>query len=463
MINPDAILWILFLLSFLSFMHYLFNRSLPALYCTGILLGLSLLTKYIANIFIVFYFLIILLDPIIRRESYAEMTQALRKRIMQFCIMIFVALSVFYVLYPGIWVKHDRLLLATIHSEAFVSTWLYFATFLLLLCIDIFSYHARITSAIIDLFSTYRKWIIYCIISVFIFFFSLTLINVYTGMSLFDYTYIIESPKSVYREVGQLALFSASFYPLIFGVTPLVLFGLISGIFHVVRTKKWDTSHTMILYSMIFILIYYTGSIINNVMPIVRYQIVLYPLMILMASIGWEKIASRFTKRSSIVIAFCVIALFCESLQLYRLNNYYFSYNNPLLPQKYIINSKDMGDGNYEIAQYLNALPDAHDTLVWTDKTGLCQFFVGSCNNMIQDMSLIEIAPEIDHYVVTQNRQGHIERLTQQKIENDPNYPIRLDRLYASDLQKEFEILPGNRSAQFIRVIQSEFVDIIDN
>ena len=463
MINPDALLWIFFLVSFLCFLRHLFDDSLSALYCAGAFLGLSLLTKYIANIFIVFYFFIILIDPIIRKRSPINILRSMRMRLTQFGIMIIVALSIFYIFYPGAWVKHDRILLATIHSEAFASTWIYFAVFICLLIADVFFYRAKITSVILHFLHVYRLWIIYGILSIFTAFILLMAVNVYTNMSLFDFTYIIESPKSVYRDVGPFALFSASFYPLIFGVTPIVILGLIFGIFHILRSREWQNSHVIIFYSIVFILMYYAGSIINHVMPIVRYQIVLYPLIILIASIGWTMSLSHFFKKDPRnIILLCSLILLCESVQLFALHHFYFSYNSPILPDRYIINSKDMGDGNYEVAQYLNTLPNAENLLVWTDKTGLCQFFVGSCNNMIQDLSLIEIVPQIDYYIISQNRKNYIERLTLQKKENRADYPLRLDRLYNIDTKKEFELFPGGRKAQFIRVIRSNDVNIID-
>ena len=461
MINPDALLWIFFLISFLAFFHHLFSRSLPSLYIAGIFLGLALLTKYIANIFLVFYFFIILLDPILRKEQYVDIASSLREQIVRFGIMIGIALSVFYIFYPGAWVKHDRILLATIHSEAFASTWVYFAICICILLIDIFFNRARISSAIISYLHSYAHMIIRGIMILFSFFLLLVLYNTYTDMSIIDFMMIIESPKSIYRDVGPLALFSTSFYPLAFGVTPIVLLGAFIGIYCTLCSKISVMERMIILYSVLFILMFYAGSIVNHVMPIVRYQIVLYPLMIMIASVGWSFLLDHIAP-AKFTIVVSMIFLTCEITQLFVLHGHYFSYNSPLLPQKYIINSKDMGDGNYEIAQYLNALPHAQDLLVWTDKTGLCQFFVGSCNNMIQDLALVDIAPQIDYYVVSQNRQGYITRLTAEKRANRPDYPLALDRLYDQDNPRVLEILPGGRSAQFIRIIPAHAVNIID-
>ena len=462
-INPDAILWILFLICFLHYLLYIRSRSLYHIYATGVFLGLSLLTKYIANIFIVFFFLLIFVHAFLSSLEKKELSHYFKNTITHFIIMLFIALSVFYLLYPGAWVKHDRILLATIFSEAFLSTWKFFACIISILLIDVFFFTSRVTIASISFFKHYKKLIFYIIISIFTSSIIVMLYNVYTNMSLFDMMAIIESPKSIYQDVHTSSIYFTSFYPLIFGVTPLVLCGFFYALYRAFLPSASYTDISMIFYSILFILIYYCGSVINNVVPIARYQIIIYPLLILIATYGVMYVIERtfhYSDRSFMMIIVIIICI--GSLELAHLDHYFFSYNSPLLPQKYIINSKDMGDGNYEIAQYLNALPDAKDLLIWTDKMGLCQFFIGSCNNMVQDLAIIDIAPQIDYYVISQNRQNYIERLTEQKLLHNTKYPVRLDRLFDPHITPVFSILPTGRNSQFIHVIKSESVSIID-
>lgn len=461
-INPDASLWIFFFICFLSFSLYLKNNTLTFLYITGIFLGLSLLTKYTANIFFIFFFLLIFVDTVLHKNKISNISTHLKDKLIQYGIMVFIALSIFYIFYPGVWVKHDRLLLATIQSEAFASTWIYFALLLALIIIDIFFLDSLFLQKIITFLHKYKKIFINIITSVFIISIIFVIYNVYTQMSLFDFMKMIESPKSIYRETNIFILYISTFYPLIFGITPIVLFSFLFAVIRIFIHKKWKVSYTLVFYSILFILLYYIGSITNNVVPIVRYQIILYPLVIFIASIGLYDFVRIFSHKYIFIIITSIFIFIVGVIQLHNLTNFYFAYNSPLLPKKYIINTKDMGDGNYEIAQYLNSLPNAKNLLIWTDKRGICQFFVGDCNNMIKDPTLETIAQDIDYYIISQNRKHHIIELTK-TLSHRPSYNLRLDRLYDPSIQSIHSLYPSNRQSHYIKIIDGNDVTIIDN
>ena len=460
-INPDAFLWIILFLCFISFLIYLRENTLHWIYVAGMLLGLALLTKYIANIFLVFFIILIFMDLILQREVTRPINEIIKERIIHYVILLFTALSTLYILYPGVWVKHDRLLIATIQSEAFASTWIYFALLIIFILIDTFLCKSFVTTKLIILLQKYKRPLIITVTITFIASAIVTIFNVYTEMSLFDFSRIIESPKSIYKEVGNGAIYFTSFFPLLFGVTPFVLFLSFFALYKVLRYKKWSYEKTVIIYCILFILLYYIASTINNVVPIIRYQIILYPFMILIAGIGSYMLINTFTKKQNVlfIASACIICI--GSWQLAHMSNFYFSYNSPLLPHQYIINTKDMGDGNYEIAQYLNTLPHPEDLLIWTDKRGVCQFFVGDCNNMIKDVTLTQIAPDIDYYIISQNRKNHIEQLTEQLLRRE-TYDIHLDRLYEDGVPTVYEIYPNKRNAQYIKVIDGPAINIID-
>jgi 4-amino-4-deoxy-L-arabinose transferase-like glycosyltransferase len=461
-INPDALLWIILFLCFLSFSLYLKKSTLVWIYMSGVFLGLALLTKYIANIFLVFSLAMIFIDLIFCKRDKMQFNKLLKDRITHYSIMLFTALSTFFILYPGTWVKHDRLLIATLQSEAFASTWIYFVLILLLLIVDTFFLKNHLLEKVISFLRVHKKWFAFSIMSIFLACIAITLVNTYAHMSLFDFPEIIESPKSAHNNFSWLALFLASFYPLVFGLTPLALIASLFAMSRIFTCKDWVQKDVVILQSIVFILLYYIASTLNNVVPIVRYQIVLYPFMILIASIGLYDLVRIFSQKHKTILWISGIIILIGTYQLILLHNFYFSYNSSLLPKDYIINSKDMGDGNYEIAQYLNNLPNAHMLLIWTDKRGVCQFFVGGCNNMIQDMDIVNIAPEIDYYIISQNRENYIERLTSEKLQRNPEYEIRLDRLYDETVPTAFTLHPSEREGHYIKVIESSTVNIID-
>jgi hypothetical protein len=88
--------------------------------------------------------------------------------------------------------------------------------------------------------------------------------------------------------------------------------------------------------------------------------------------IGW----SKFRKVTNFWLYFLVVVSSCISIWLIK--PYYFSYSNDFLPKKYIITS-GWGYGGYELAQEMNKLPDAKNTIVWADSYGFCEFYVGKC------------------------------------------------------------------------------------
>lgn len=465
-INPDALLWIFFILGFLWIIRYLQHERPSAIITAGVFVGLALLTKYIANIFILFFLLILFIDLALRDHDSTDAalrTQRLRKRAIHAAAMVWIALSVFYVLYPGTWVKHDRMLLATIHSEAFLSTWKFFAIIVAFFIADLCLWHARITRALLTAVYRTRTWLARGVYGVFGIAVIIVFFNVLTDMSLYNFTAIIESPKSSYTSTSPIAFFLASFYPLLFGVTPFVLIGALIAYARRAYRPQWHITDRIVLYGALFILIYYTASLMNHVAPIIRYQIIIYPLFILTAAIGWNDILrARHLQRTATITIF-IVFLCIGSLQLATIAPFYFSYNSPLLPQQFIINTKDMGDGNYEIAQWLNARPAAADMIVWTDKAGVCQFFIGTCITMTRGDALLTYAPRIDYYIVSQNRRGFFQRTAAAYRAADPTYPIHLDRLYDPELPTVYTLHPSGRQENFMRIIDSNAVSITSN
>lgn len=73
-----------------------------------------------------------------------------------------------------------------------------------------------------------------------------------------------------------------------------------------------------------------------------------------------------------------LIVIIPSFVSIWLIKPYYFSYSNDFLPKKYIITS-GWGYGGYELAQEMNKLPDAKNTIVWADSYGFCEFYVGKC------------------------------------------------------------------------------------
>ena len=142
-------------------------------------------------------------------------------------------------------------------------------------------------------------------------------------------------------------------------------------------------------------------------------------------------------------------------VNLYSLNSirpFYFSYASSLLPEKYVLNFKDMGDGSYEAAQYLNSLSNPGGIEIWTDKRGVCMFFIGECNSGIGFEN--EDAVNFDYFVVSSGRESRTTTMTLNRYEGGNDKILRLDKLYDEE-NPQWKLEIGGRPNNFVKVISN--------
>ena len=164
--------------------------------------------------------------------------------------------------------------------------------------------------------------------------------------------------------------------PLIYSLTPITLLALLLLWIKQTFTSFKNNHYVFILTS--FFVLFYASVLSIRLLANVRYAIMLFPLAIILSSIGlYELFALKYLNRINkyaITLGLIVFSFF----SLYGIKPYYFNYTNMLLPQKYLINDA-WGILGYEAAQYLNSLPNAQNLVVWSDNNGLCPFFKGKC------------------------------------------------------------------------------------
>ena len=455
-INPDSLLWIFLPLSLLSYFIYKKEDQSAYLYWAGIFLGLSLLTKYVSNILYVFFFLLIFSEYIFSQKQSANSVIAyLKKSLKDYFTLIFFSLLTFLLLLPAAWVEISRLLKNTLFSQAFQKVWPIFILIVALIIFDIFFIKGKIISSFLNFLSKHRKKLIAVIFSFFLLSIVATFINTYSGMKWLDFESILASPKSAYLSTQIIGLFLANFYSLIFGILPLAFVALVFLAAKNIWKKTSIGDESKIAVHLItFIILYYLASSINNVSATVRYQIVIYPIAFILAAIGLNQFLNieKIKKYIPAYLAFAILLIF----SIYSLNfikPFYLSYASDILPQKYVLNLKDMGDGSFEAAQYLNSLPDAKNIAIWTDKNGVCVFFVGkSCTN---NLGLHKNQVPIDYFVISAGRESRTSKMTTYRISEENKNLLRLDKLYEeSNLEWKLEL--GGRPDNFVRIIKAE-------
>jgi len=447
-INPDSLLWIFMPLSLLAYFIYLKDKSVNYLVASGVLLGFSLLTKYVSNLLIIFYLLIPFSECIFTQEGQKPLREYLKQALIDYLILLFFATLTYFIFYPATWVDLEKLLAGTFLSQAFETTWPIFAAFFAFLGLDWLILKSKLTGWILKIFTRFKKTLF---ISLSVFFLAITLFvmaDTYLGMKPFDFQSIIASPKNsennpllAMKSVGNIV---SDFYGLIFSISPLALLALIFGIASISLKNKisYSRMNLTVFYLAALIIFYYLASTVNHVVATVRYQIALYPLAFIIAAIGIYKFL-ELTKLNSTKYKVAVIAavVIFSAAGIFSSRPHFLTYSSSLLPTDYITNYKGMGDGSYEAGQYLNALPNARKLIVWSDKGAVCAVFVGKCYTGYDAKILKKVV--FNYYVVSTDRRA--------------KFSARLDfkKAYDSQNYDHITILDG-RPNNFVKVVATD-------
>ncbi len=460
-INPDALSWIFIPLTLITYFTFLKTKNIKWVYATGVLLGFGLLTKYITNLLFPFFLLTLITFPFFYDHTKKELLNYLRFTLSSIGIITLISVMTFYILYPGTWIKMDRLLLGTIWSQPFAPIWHFFVIFIIALMLDYFFNQSSILLWIAFQLQKLKKIFIYLIP---ILFFATTVLAIYytyIPSQPINFEQILLSPKTSINWDGNTTIpeaFITSFYPLIFGISPIALFGLFFALFFVLKNKTEANLvyKNVVWHLLFFIIIFYAGSLFSTTIPTARYQIILYPLILIVSAYGWYYLHSTICKNKVSFFFIIGIVLFFGTYSLFTIKPFYFSYNSPLLPNDQLISPKDMGDGNYQVAQYLNSLPNATQLNIWSDKRGVCTFFIGKCVSVIRKDDFIKNGPDYDYFVISKGREARTVDLSRGYSQMREDYPVRLDLLYTANPQTIYELNPGNRSVNYIKVIPKE-------
>lgn len=458
-INPDSLLWLFAPLSLLSYFAYLKRRHLGYLALAGVLLGLALLTKYVANIVFVFLLGVLLLEYAMS-EKEEPFFEYLRRSLLSYALFTFVALSVFLVLFPAVWLRPEKILDATILSQAFESTSFVFLGIFGFLLADQFLTKAKATRFLLMLARKYVSRIVIAVSLSWIALAAFVALNSWLGMRVYDFPSLLAAPKTIAKQIGMFGVFTSNFYPLLFGIVPIAFFALLAAPFLSLRkdaTRTWTGK--LPFYLLLFILLYYLGSTINGVGTITRYQIMLFPIATAIAGfiLGglFLRLKPRFNDfrfgRFALPGALAVVAL-CGIWTL-ATNPFPLSYASSLLPKNYATDVKDMGPGSYLAAQYLSTLPDAKRLTIWTDKSGVCKFFDGICKSGFSWENYRD--EHFDYIVVSAGRESRTSKRVNTAVEDARSDVIRFDTYYGKE-NPAWELLINGRPSHYVKIYHYE-------
>ena len=454
-INPDSLLWIFTSLSIFSYFSYLKEKKPSLLVFSGVFLGLSLLTKYVANIIFIFFLGIIFLEYIFKKDSFKNLSfkKYLRLSFLDYFFVSFYALLTFWLLCPATWMQPRFFIEATILSQAFRPILPAFILLLFAIFADILFFKNKFLEKIMDFLSKNNEMLKKICLGIFVISILLVIINTYSGMKLIDFEVFLSSPKSAFKNDWKflpLKTFLSNFYPLIFAISPIALLSVIGGIFLSLKgnIQKKTGGESFLFYLLFFILLYYIGSSVTGVASVIRYQIILFPITLVVSAFFLDLIFKKhfFSKKmpSSLGSFFLIFFL---SFSMFQIAPLYSGYASFLLPKKYFLDVKDMGSGSYEAAEFLNSLPEPKKINIWTDKSGVCYFFKGNCYT---GFSTPDITPnDLDYLVLSSGRESRTVKMSK----SIKTSLVDFGKYYSREDLVKYKLEIDNRPEQYIKII----------
>jgi 4-amino-4-deoxy-L-arabinose transferase-like glycosyltransferase len=450
-INSDALLWILTALSTLSLFVFFKNSEKKFLILSGFLLGLSVITKYVANILLVYFFLAFFLEYIFVAHKNIAIGKYLKQSLANFFLLFLTTMVTAFAFFPATWVKFSTLINATVGNEVFSSTWPLFAGVIVLAAVDTFLLKSKFSNIAFGFLAKWRDAIAKAFAVLFLVFAVFVFSHVYAHLPVFDLQAIIASPKGIgqgnvlWRYGGAL---TADIFSLLFSVSPLILIFVLFAVGNIFRKKEMRRDMVTIVYILIFLFIYYLGSAVNAVVTTVRYQIMIYPLIFVVAAIGISQILEieKIKKNVPLFAAYAVsIIILLGSLFIVSPN--FLAYASEILPKNFIVNLKGMGEGSFEAATYLNKLPGAHDMTIWSDKGAVCEAYAGKCFIDFKKKTFEE--NKIAYFVVSTDR-----RSRSLKMSGSIKNIVDFEKMYKGN-NPDFQVLIDNNSNDFVKVFKS--------
>lgn len=444
-INPDSLFWIFVPLSIISYLLCIKENNRKYAILAGIFFGLALLTKYVANILFLYYLAVPLLAGLF------GLVRNLKKSLVDYLIVSGAAIVVFILFLPATWLQPALILDATILSQAFGNYGFAFLVVLGLIFAETIIFNNKFFQKICFFFRNYRQQIFFSVYGIFIFFSLFAVANVFGEMRWIDFEGAVTSPKTFHQVSGIFSLFAAGFYSLVFGVSPLLLAVFLPAIFFLFKKNKLDTKFIFILSSLfLFIFLYYFASAISAVSANIRYQIVIFPIFFILLAAIFDYWRQEYARKIKWLYIAAIIFTVFLSAELLAIKPFYFSYASPLLPAKYVLNLKDMGDGSFEAAQKLNTLPNARALTIWSDKSGVCFFFIGTCySDMDFNNPLL-----FDYFVVSAGRENKVRRLIEGRMASGVSYAINPADLY-TEKNPFWKLEIGRRPNNFVKIISA--------
>jgi 4-amino-4-deoxy-L-arabinose transferase-like glycosyltransferase len=450
-VNPDALLWSFASLATFTFFLTLKTQKKKLAFLSGFLLGMALLSKYVALILIPFYFGVLVLYYLFSDAQKSEASTTLKSHLGALGITIMAALVTVCVLLPAFLFYPESYFKKYVESIAHTGAFALIALVpIIFVLLDTFVFKNKTLEILRKIGVSSRRYFLWLPILLFI-----TLIAtiatrlLFPGLEIFttlpfDAKEISTAWKVYFIELNYWKILLLEWSPLAFSLTPVVLLGLGLLSWRALK-REWPSEGLWIVTLSLFAFGYIGVLIATDVLTTIRYSIILYPFMGFLAAMGFW----YFSERINHAYKYIVLTLFIfvlSLLSLYLSKPFYLNYTSNLLPKTSILTDA-WGYGGYEAAEYLNSLPDAENITVWADYYGVCEFFVGKC---LTAYTFDGTTIKPDYFVLT--RRGNI-RYGSRFMRWEEKSGLTAYKYY-SDTNPAWQLEIGGHPGNYVRVIK---------
>lgn len=379
-INPDALLWVFSFASVISFSLFLKNYKIIDGFFSALFLALSLLSKYVALIFIPFFFIMLTGYLLFNQTKLTE--QKIFRRYafwlsLGYFLIIIGATGLFALGMPAA-IVDPKVIYSLVFRFSSMKNILILCTalnaFILLDSIILKSFIVEFVTKKLQILKTIIPKVLYISLAI------LTIVvivnwsvgNNFLKTPIFEIgggkrDYILTLP--FYKTLAIQAR------PLIFSLTPITLFlMLFIWIKSIFRKSAYDF---IIFITSIFFVVFFVAVTQQKLQLHVRYAVVLYPFALLLAGFGFYELTKKLKMIYISFIFLLVVAI--GVLNVWQIKPFYFNYANAFLPKDSLI-STSWGYGGYEAVEFLKSTgEDTKEMRIWTNYYGVCQFFDGHC------------------------------------------------------------------------------------
>jgi len=473
-INPDTILWSASTGALLSFMALLKTKQRKFIWIAGLLTGLALLSKYTANLLFLFYALVAFLYWIYNKKTSQNYWKYFLKN---YFFITLISWAIFAIFLPAViqtpdffsWSKPKHFAYGTYFSPALKPIILPLALSFVILIFDSWVLNNRLMLFLRNNLRRHRSWLVRLAIFILFSFFLFAIFNALSGGSLIpldDLKEKIGSSKKLnffftkndpllISYFKQIAVESFNFIFSLPALNILLLFFF--WIFALLKPKKIPFKAEIIFISLVPF-VFFGGGLLAKVFVNVRYSILLYPLFAIFTAIALNFFINYFSitknwSKKVLTISATIFIIIYHLIILSSIKPFFFNFQNMFLPQQYTL-SDSWSYGIYEAAEKLNALPQAEELKVWSDRGAFCRYFIGHCIKGRQ-INRTKVTP--DFFIVTRRNvaRGKFVKWTKES-EKDAKHPTSF--YYQGKIFNNpwWELQIDNRPKNYIKIIQAD-------